>query len=181
MPDDGVTRYQDGESALALAGVYGVTPRTVKLALKRQGVDCRGCKEASAFTDHTAMHEANAALRATGELHRRVSATNQGIGREEWTGYTTTRWQRVINTKEWKAWRMAVFTRDGFHCSLCGSASVRGRKLQAHHIRPKSKYPELVFDVSNGITLCAPCHRTTFGKEAEFESAFFAILAERAA
>jgi 5-methylcytosine-specific restriction endonuclease McrA len=57
-----------------------------------------------------------------------------------------------------REWRIAVFERDDYTCQLC---FVRGGRLQADHIKPFSQYPELRYDLSNGRTLCAPCHQKT--------------------
>jgi hypothetical protein len=48
---------------------------------------------------------------------------------------------------------------------MCGE---RGVYLNAHHILPCRSYPDLIYAVSNGITLCAPCHCKTYNKEHEF-------------
>lgn len=40
----------------------------------------------------------------------------------------------------------------------CGSV---GRRLNAHHIKPYCLYPELRMELSNGETLCDPCHKNT--------------------
>jgi 5-methylcytosine-specific restriction endonuclease McrA len=55
----------------------------------------------------------------------------------------------------YRAWRGAVFARDGYTCQDCGQ---RGGDLTAHHAKPYAQYPLLRFDVGNGVTLCRPCH-----------------------
>lgn len=55
-------------------------------------------------------------------------------------------------------WRNAVYKRDKYVCQGCGK---RGGKLNAHHIKPYKKYPELRYNLKNGITLCIDCHKKT--------------------
>ncbi|MDE2097621.1 MAG: HNH endonuclease [Patescibacteria group bacterium] len=67
--------------------------------------------------------------------------------------------QRLLDGRRdprYQDWRKAVFKRDGFKCQKCGDD--RGGNLRAHHIKPFSKFPDLRFEVSNGITLCHQCH-----------------------
>ena len=52
-------------------------------------------------------------------------------------------------------WSKAVIARDDYTCQDCGK---RGGKLHAHHIKRWSDFPELRFELSNGTTLCPPCH-----------------------
>ena len=70
----------------------------------------------------------------------------------------------------YKKWRKRVFKRDGFKCILCG----RNDYIEAHHIFPKSMFPELMLVLSNGVTLCGPandkksCHGKITGREMDF-------------
>ena len=63
---------------------------------------------------------------------------------------------RDRNSKEYKEWRKAVFERDKYTCQLC---KAKGVKLNAHHKKPWSKFPQLRYDPENGITLCEKCHK----------------------
>ena len=57
---------------------------------------------------------------------------------------------------EYKEWRKTVFERDNYTCQMCGK---RGVKINAHHKNAYAYYPDLRYDIDNGITLCVPCHK----------------------
>lgn len=61
-------------------------------------------------------------------------------------------------------WAYHVKYRDNFTCQDCGSKPKHKRFVQAHHIKPKSLFPKLKFDVRNGITLCHWCHKKREGR-----------------
>lgn len=75
-----------------------------------------------------------------------------------WKGGITPENARIRTSKEYKEWRLAVFTRDDFTCQHCGK---RGGTLHADHIRDFAKHKHLRMDPSNGRTLCVPCHQNT--------------------
>ena len=56
-------------------------------------------------------------------------------------------------------WRRCVYARDRYTCVLCGYRATKGDTLNAHHIEPWAENEEKRFDVSNGMTLCKPCHK----------------------
>jgi len=67
--------------------------------------------------------------------------------------------QYLMQKREYKQWRKAVFERDNYICQKCGK---RGNgELNADHIKSWALYPELRYTLSNGRTLCANCHRKT--------------------
>lgn len=55
-------------------------------------------------------------------------------------------------------WRKAIFERDDYTCQHC---HIRGTYLEADHIKPFAFFPALRFELSNGRTLCRPCHDKT--------------------
>jgi len=54
-------------------------------------------------------------------------------------------------------WVLAVLIRDDYECQIC-HARPENKLPDTHHIKPKEIFPELMYDVSNGLTLCHSCH-----------------------
>lgn len=100
------------------------------------------------------------------------SLYQQGEKAARWKGGATSATRRFRNSPAYAEWRTEVFSRDDYCCQLCHQ---RGGKLAAHHIIPFSESEELRLVVSNGITLCWPCHRSIKGKEAEYQTRFFKL------
>ena len=70
---------------------------------------------------------------------------------------------RASQSNKVAAWQAMVFHRDGLICQICGrelgvTLSPAERDLNAHHIFPWADYPDLRFDVNNGLTMCDECH-----------------------
>lgn len=66
--------------------------------------------------------------------------------------------ERIRRTRKYKEWRKTVFERDNYTCQMC---HITGGYLNADHILPFAYFPKLRFDIENGRTLCAKCHRKT--------------------
>lgn len=81
---------------------------------------------------------------------------NKGENHWNWKGGITPKNQKERNSKKYSKWRKNVFIRDRYICQKCGQ---QGGNLNAHHIKPWSKYPDLRFSIDNGITLCKNCHK----------------------
>lgn len=75
-----------------------------------------------------------------------------------WKGGASSLQARILHQIEYKLWREAVFARDNWTCRKC---KKQGGRLNAHHIKGFTKYPELRFAIDNGITLCLKCHKLT--------------------
>lgn len=58
--------------------------------------------------------------------------------------------------ERWLKVRAEALKLYGPACLCCGSED----KIQVDHIKPKSKYPALAFDLTNLQVLCWPCNST---------------------
>ena len=63
---------------------------------------------------------------------------------------------RNFDDPQYKIFRMNVLKRDNFKCKI-GNKDCIGR-IEAHHILIWSEYPELRYEINNGITLCHAHH-----------------------
>lgn len=94
----------------------------------------------------------------TEDQKRLIRERTSGERSHWWKGGKTEEARRFKATVAYKNWRKAVFERDDYTCVLCGK---RGGELHPDHIKPFSLFPDLRLEISNGRTLCAPCHRET--------------------
>lgn len=83
---------------------------------------------------------------------------------------------------QYKKWRLSVYRRDNFCCQFPGCGK-KGKfaKLQAHHIKRWADFPELRFQLTNGVTLCKMCHKRIEGQEQNYESLFLNIVYKKEA
>ena len=83
----------------------------------------------------------------------------RGEGHYNWKGGISKERHLAMGRQEYKQWRSDVFKRDNWTCQTC---QARGIYLEAHHIKPWGTYPELRYELSNGVTLCLSCHKLAF-------------------
>lgn len=81
----------------------------------------------------------------------------RGTGKDNpnWRGGVSSLNHRLRTSKAYKVWRSSVLERDNHTCIECSSVG----DLTVDHIKPFAKYEDLRFEVSNGRTLCRPCHK----------------------
>jgi len=73
-------------------------------------------------------------------------------------------------------WRMEVYKRDNFKCKILDE-NCKGR-IEAHHILGFTKYPELRYQINNGITLCHFHHPFKKEEENKLSPYFQKLVAE---
>lgn len=87
---------------------------------------------------------------------QKIALSLKKTGKTIFNGFSSSKRKLLMGSKKYKEWRFAVYTRDDFTCQSCGL--IGSGKLEAHHIKPVHSHPELVFEISNGVTLCVDCH-----------------------
>lgn len=67
---------------------------------------------------------------------------------------------KILSSARWRKKRLEIIARDGGFCQRCfiKYGLINSNSLEVHHIKPRIKYPELIFTNSNLITLCKTCN-----------------------
>jgi endogenous inhibitor of DNA gyrase (YacG/DUF329 family) len=87
-----------------------------------------------------------------GKIYKAILGENH----PNWKGGVSDTNKIIRHSIEYNIWRKAVYARDNWTCQHC---KVKQRLPVAHHIKTFKDYPELRFDVDNGLTLCRSCHK----------------------
>lgn len=102
---------------------------------------------------------------------QKLLATQKREGHPNWRGGISSLSDEVRRYLKSIGWSNTIFASDGYTCQLCGDN--RGSNLNAHHLISVSDIIthynlscvddvidcKLLFDASNGVTLCKPCHQ----------------------
>lgn len=158
------------KKALYCSNECYINARRKGLYKKRFALECKFCHKQYRVNKariHTSLY-------CSRQCHN-SSITPRGEKSHWWRGGI---WNTTVNatirlTKEYKIWRESVFKRDNYTCVICGDD--RGGNLEADHIKPLSVIIRLynissvidalkcneIWDINNGRTLCAICHKKT--------------------
>lgn len=110
---------------------------------------CTGCKKE--FERNMSSYKPNSKKHfCTYDCYRKYSKIN----RKPKEFYNNIRF-----TTEYRVWRIDVYKRDNYCCQMPDCKDVKSRLINAHHIYPIRDFPDKVFDLNNGITLCVECHK----------------------
>ena len=131
-------------------------------------------------------HKGMLGKKHTEETRKKISIKHKGVPRLDlrgennyaWKGGITLVTQKIRNSLEYRLWRESVFERDNYTCIWCGARNGNGKRivLNADHIEmfsviltkhgidtvAKALICQDLWDITNGRTLCVPCHRTTY-------------------
>ena len=74
--------------------------------------------------------------------------------RDEWEKQTA----KFYSSQRWRELRYEALRNTGGCCCCCGGRASDGIRLHVDHIKPRSKYPELQYDLDNLQILCEDCN-----------------------
>lgn len=99
--------------------------------------------------------------RVTGFHHTKETRLKMSESRKldkhyNWKGGISSENSRARSSGEYVYWRKECFKRDNFTCQKTGQS---GGKLVVHHINNFADFPELRYDINNGITLSLDAHK----------------------
>ncbi|MBU2249782.1 MAG: hypothetical protein KKD77_23750, partial [Gammaproteobacteria bacterium] len=107
------------------------------------------------------MKEAHIGFNA-GEKHYRWNPDREAVRRD------------LRNDPVYKQWSREVKMRDGWKCKI-NNQDCKG-KVIAHHILPWRDFPELRYQVNNGITLCLAHHPKKRAEEKRLIPTFMELV-----
>jgi len=118
------------------------------------------CKcDCGAIKDINNSRLRNGITLSCGCLQKEIFKSNRRVlrGKEHpnWKGGISGLRPRMMATKKYKTWRIAIYERDNFTCQKCGQV---GYKLNVHHIESYAEHENKRCDEDNGITFCHKCH-----------------------
>jgi len=153
-PRDELAKLYKQMSMKAIAHHYGVGETVIFKRVKQYGLKFISRSERLTGKPKSKEHCDN--MRKA----RLASGQSSGENNGNWKGGITPQLLRLRASSEYKLWKAAVREQANYRCESC-DVEHDGNKiiLHSHHIKPFSQFPELRFDLDNGMALCKPCHK----------------------
>jgi DNA-binding CsgD family transcriptional regulator len=184
-------RYLAGEMPKTISAETGVGLSTISFVLKRNGIQPQHKirytpeQESQAFERYLAGDKIADISRVLGLSPGGVYQILRRRGADPLRTPRRLTWEEAEAAKvirglpAYRTWRLAVLGRDGRACQDCGAHSTIENPLHVHHLqafaeilaeyRPisaeQAESYDALWDLDNGITLCADCHRSAHAKE----------------
>jgi len=90
------------------------------------------------------------------EQRVKLSCLSRGISVDDFDDFTTEESRRERNRFTDMGLHVACFAAYNYQCDRC---SIGGVVLHAHHLMSWKHFPDLRFELTNLVTLCATCHK----------------------
>ena len=74
-----------------------------------------------------------------------------GSKNHRWNNGASSERKRIWSSLEYKIWSRNIKEFWDFTCQICGR---RGIEIHSNHIKKYADYPELRFELNNGIAIC---------------------------
>ena len=108
------------------------------------------------------------------EFKKQARERIRGEKHPRWISDRTVVVRQERNDPAYQQWRKQVWLRDGFKCKIANQ-DCAGR-IEAHHILVWRDYPELRYNINNGITLCHAHHPRKMALEKKLAPIFQELI-----
>lgn len=110
-----------------------------------------------------------------GKEHHFWGKNHSGVNNARWIEDRTKLAKRQErNDMAYKEWRKQVWVRDNYKCRIKDKNCLG--KIEAHHILGWTEYPELRYQINNGITLCHAHHPRKRAEEKRLIPTFMELV-----
>tara|TARA_R110002126_G_scaffold283628_1_gene432888 strand:- start:421 stop:942 length:522 start_codon:yes stop_codon:yes gene_type:complete len=130
--------------------------RTCPKCSKQVGHTTAKNRDAYAARGNTCTSCSKKGKARSAECRANISAAKKKVCK----AYTELYGEKIEYSKHYfHKWGIEVKKRDNYTCKRCNTVGS-AKFINAHHIAPSQYFQEYAIDLSNGITLCAGCHRS---------------------
>ena len=141
---------------------------------------CMGCKkEFQKYASHVKTDKPACSKKCSAIGRIPPSQKGRNMGENNWRWITDRTQLKKTTGRKSRAywwWKKQILIRDNNKCRINNNECVK--LLEVHHILRWANYPELRYDINNGITLCHAHHPRGRENEAKLSPYLQSLVAE---